>query len=851
MSSKSSTLIIDAYGFAFRAYHIQPAMSYNNIPVGCIYGFTSMLMKLINDFKPARAVVVFDHPSRNFRHNIYPEYKQHRPPVPEDLKSQLPILRQAAKALNFKTLEAEGLEADDVIASLAKNANFNSDRAIIVSSDKDLMQLVNDKIWMFDPVKQEYIKCEEVVKKFGISPAQVVDFLAIVGDAADNVPGISGIGPKTATDLLLKYGNLQGIYDNFADIKESKRKQYLSDHKDNAFLSLELVKLKDDLNISWDTLSWSAPEGDQIISFLQQYGFKSLITRAQKSFSLQQAENYNKQQQDLQIHIEPLSNWQQIYSAIIKNGKCAILIHHGDLLLSYEENKIYQITVEDFDLLRTLMVDPSILKITFDLKSLMHKLSLTNANSAQDVMLMYYAISAGNKQLSLPDIVGKFFNINQNGYSLNGYSCAFLPELYIKLQQELIQHKAMHLYYEIDLPLCTLLCQMESSGIYIDCARMKGLSGEFSARSKLLEERILQLSGKNFNVASAKQLGEILFEHLKLPGGKKTSSSQNYATDNDVLISLKAQGFEIADLIIDWRHLTKLKNTYTDALPIQVSSTTGKLHTRFSQITTTTSRLSSLEPNLQNIPIRTQEGLMIRSAFVAPEGYMLISADYSQVELRIMASIAGITDMKQAFSANLDIHASTASQVFNVALDQVTSDLRRKAKAINFGIIYGISPYGLAQNLGIKTQQADDYIKSYFARYPEIERYFETTKAFALKYGFVQNVFGRKCFIQGINDRNFYLRQAAQRAAINAPIQGACADICKIAMLNLQKKLEESKLDGQIILQIHDSILLIAPQEQTKACADLCQASMQEAWPRNLDVPLVVDVKIAKSWDQI
>jgi DNA polymerase-1 len=849
MSSKSSTLIIDAYGFAFRAYHIQPAMSYNNIPVGCIYGFTSMLMKLINDFKPARAVVVFDHPSRNFRHNIYPEYKQHRPPVPEDLKSQLPILRQAAKALNFKTLEAEGLEADDVIASLAKNANFNSDRAIIVSSDKDLMQLVNDKIWMFDPVKQEYIKREEVVKKFGITPSQVVDFLAIVGDAADNVPGISGIGPKTATDLLVKYGSLQGIYDNFADIKESKRKQYLLDHKDNAFLSLELVKLKDDLEISWNNLNWSAPEGDQIISFLQQYGFKSLITRAQNSFSLQQVQNYTKQQEDLQIQIEPLSNWQHVYSAILKCGKCAILSHHGDLLLSYESNKIYQVL--DLDFLRTLMLEPSILKITFDLKFLMHKLSLTTAPSSQDVMLMYYAISAGNKQLSLPDIVAKFFNINQNGYSINGYSCAFLPELYIKLQQELIQHKAMHLYYEIDLPLCTLLCEIETSGIYIDCNRMKELSLEFSARAKLLEERILQLSGKSFNVASAKQLGEILFEHLKLPGGKKTSSSQNYATDNDVLISLKAQGFEIAGLIIDWRHLTKLKNTYTDALPIQVSATTGKLHTTFSQTTTTTSRLSSLEPNLQNIPIRTQEGLMIRSAFVAPNGYSLISADYSQVELRIMAWVAGITDMKQAFSANLDIHASTASQVFNVSLDQVTSELRRKAKAINFGIIYGISPYGLAQNLGIKTQQADDYIKSYFARYPEIERYFETTKAFALKHGFVQNIFGRKCFIQGINDRNFYLRQAAQRAAINAPIQGACADITKIAMLNLHKKLQISKLGGQIILQIHDSILLIAPKEQANACADLCEASMKEAFAGSLDVPLVVDIKIASSWDKI
>jgi DNA polymerase-1 len=856
MIAKTSTLIVDGYGFAFRAFHTQPSLTYKGTPVGCIYGFTAMLIKLINDFKPLRAVVVFDHGGKNFRHDIYPEYKQHRPPVPEDLKIQLPLLREAAKALNFKTIEEEGLEADDIIASLATHANFNGDRAIIVSSDKDLMQLVNEKIWMFDPVKQEYIKKEEVIKKFGIPPSQITEFLAIVGDTADNVPGIKGLGPKTAAELLTLYGSLQGIYDNIDLISQKKRKELLENGRENAFLSLELVKLKSDLEISWDNLSWTNPAGEQIFNFLQKYGFKSLIERAEKSFNLQQISQYTKNTEaenfDIKLkELDSAEDLEKVTKAILRHGIVGILLHNNSVLLSYEKEEIWEMSNKTIntEFLIKIIEDHSIIKITYDLKNLMHILKLQNFSSCQDVMLMYYAISAGNKQLSLPDIISSYFDINQSGYAINGNSCAFLCMLYPKLQSKLLEHKALSLYHDIDLPLCHILFDMENEGISLDQEKMKQLSNEFNIQTHKLEEQIIRMSGKNFNLASAKQLGEILFDHLKLPGGKKSSKSQHYTTSNEVLESLKHKGFEIADLIINWRHLTKLKNTYTDALPIQLNANSNKLHTNFSQVSTTTSRLSSIEPNLQNIPIRTKEGLMIRSAIIAPPKFTMISTDYSQIELRILAEVANISSMQQAFKDNQDIHASTASEMFEVPIAEVTPELRRKAKAINFGIIYGISAYGLAENLGISNKQADEYIKNYFLKYPEIEGYFKSTKEFAYKHGFVKNLFGRKCFIPGINDKNFYIRNFAERAAINAPIQGSAADITKIAMIKLFNELRKNNYKTKIVLQIHDEILLISPDEEVAAVRPIISSCMQNA--ADLKIPLVANIKTGHNWAEL
>jgi DNA polymerase-1 len=847
---KTSTLIIDGYGFAFRAYHTQPQLTYKNTPVGCIYGFTSMLLKLISDFKPLRAVVVFDHGGKNFRHDIYPEYKQHRPPIPEDLKFQLPLLREAASALNFKIMEESGLEADDIIASLAVHADFNGDRAIIVSSDKDLMQLINDKVWMFDPVKQEYIKHEEVFKKFGVTPSNIVDFLAIVGDAADNVPGIKGLGPKAASELLGLYNNLEGIYNNIDAITQKRRKELLEQGRLNAFLSLKLVKLKNDLEISWNNLTWSKPEGEQIFNFLQKYGFKSLLRRAEKLFELQQAHNYNKQEEDCQIDCLILDNANELKDKIYQQGVVGILWHDDKLLISCEKNKIYIVNQDD-DFIKSIIQDPSIIKVTYDLKALMYKLQykLGSFSSCHDIMLMYYAISAGNKQLNLPDIINIILETPCHGHTLNGNSCAFLIQLYYGLLQTLKNNTALYLYHEIDLPLCHILFDMETTGVVIDARRLKELSQEFSKRTDDLEKQILTISGKNFNLASAKQLGEVLFEHLKLPGGKKSGKSQNYITNNETLESLQGQGFDIAKLIIDWRHLTKLKNTYTDALPVQINELSARLHTHFSQVTTTTSRLSSIEPNLQNIPIRTPEGLMIRSAFVAPEGCMLISADYSQIELRILAEVAGIESMQQAFKAGQDIHVSTASEMFEVTLDQVNNDLRRKAKAINFGIIYGISAFGLAENLGLTKARASEYIKDYMLKYPQIEEYFKSTKEFSYKHGFVQNLFGRKCFVPGINDKNFFIRNMAQRAAINAPIQSSAADITKIAMIKLFKQIVEHNLKTKIVLQIHDEILLISPSQEVELIKPLIKEAMQSAY--QMKVPLIAEVKVGNNWAEM
>ena len=853
MDVKASTLIIDGYGFAFRAYFTQSSLTYKDMPVGCIYGFSSMLMKLINDFKPRRAVVVFDHPGKSFRNEIYPEYKQHRPPVPADLILQLPLLRNAAKALNFKSLEVEKFEADDVIASLAKQANFNGDRALIVSSDKDLMQLINDKVWMFDPVKQEYIKEAEVIKKFGVPPSQIIDFLSIVGDSADNVPGIKGLGPKTAAELLQTYGSLEEIYKNIEQIKQAKRKDNLLQGRDLAFLSQQLVVLRNDLDVSWDELVWSPPEGAQILHFLQQYGFNSLITRAEKLFHLQQLHEYQKNSQSKSLQINIIDATEQDLNQIEQNlahiGTCSLLWHQDCVLLSSQNSQIYKISLNQLNFVQKILSNASINKITFDLKTLLHKVKATNAASCNDIMLMYYAISAGNKQLSLPDIIAKFFSVNQNGYSLNGHSCAFLIELYQKLLKELKDQKALYLYCEIDLPLCHILYEMEKEGIDINREKLLELSKTFALEAKSLEDSIIKLAGYNFNLASSKQLGEVLFDKLNLPGGKKSSKSQSYTTGNDVLEQLKFQGHEIANLIIEWRHLTKLKNTYTDALPVQINPKTNKLHTTFLQNNTTTGRLASLEPNLQNIPIRTKEGLMIRSAFTAPPGWKIISADYSQIELRILAEVADIKSMKEAFIKGIDIHTSTASEIFSVPQDQVSSDLRRRAKAINFGIIYGISAYGLAQNLQLSSKQAQAYIDAYMEKYPEIQNYFKTTKDFAAKHGYVENIFTRKCFIPGINDKNFYQRSYAERAAINARIQSSAADIAKLAMIKLDKALKHAKINAHMILQVHDSILLLSKLEEVEKAKQLTQNTMEQA--ANLSIPLIVDVEIGDNWQQL
>jgi DNA polymerase-1 len=518
------------------------------------------------------------------------------------------------------------------------------------------------------------------------------------------------------------------------------------------------------------------------------------------------------------------------------------------ILLSCQKEVIYEVESDQNSFLNTLLQDASIIKITYDLKALMHHLNSSDVHSAQDVMLMYYAISAGNKQLNIGDMIAKLLPITNNHDEISKAACAYLHQLYLALNQKLAQDKALPLYYEIDLPLCHILYEMERTGMDLDCAAMAKLSKQFSLTASELEEQIFQLAGKNFNLASPKQLGEVLFDHLGLSGGKKLGKSQHYATDIDVLEELKSNGIPIASHIIDWRHLTKLKNTYTDSLPVQISSVTGKLHTRFSQISTTTSRLSSLEPNLQNIPIRSQDGLQIRSCFIAAPGCKMISADYSQVELRILAEIADVKAMKKSFEEGQDIHTKCASEVFGINLNEVTTEQRRKAKAINFGIVYGISAYGLAKNLGISAKQAQSYIEQYFAQYPEIKHYFESTKAFAQKHGFVLNLLGRRCFIGGINDKNYYLKNFAERAAINAPIQGTAAEITKIAMLKVDKILKERQLNAKMILQVHDSIMLISAQEQAMEVAELTKQAMESA--HTFSSKLVADVKVVQNWGQ-
>ncbi|HSV28292.1 MAG TPA: DNA polymerase I [Candidatus Omnitrophota bacterium] len=912
--------LVDGSGFIFRAFHALPPMTRGDgTPVNAVYGFTNMVVKLLNETDADAIAVIFDASRQTFRSEIYPEYKAHRPPPPEELVPQFPLIRDATRAFNLPCVEQAGFEADDLIATYARQAVARGARVTIVSSDKDLMQLVGDGIEMLDPLKNKAIREAEVFEKFGVAPAKVVDVQALCGDATDNVPGVPGIGVKTAAQLIEEYGDLETLLEKAEGIKQPKRRETLLANAELARISKQLVKLRDDVPVEepLDSFAVREPRPELLTDFLAQMGFKSILSRLQTkpgapapaplpgtavAAPLPVAPEYElvltldglKRWVDAAIaagtvaidtettSLDPLSCHLVGVSLCVEPGKaCYVPFRHapleaqGSLLLggpdaAPEAPKLVPFA-EGLEELRRLCGDPSVLKVGHNLKYDLQVLKACGVDvvSIDDTMLLSYVLDGGAHGHGLDELCKLHFDHTcttfadvcgsgkaqvtfdkvpldkARDYAAEDADMALRLHRFLKAR--LVAERMVTVYETLERPLVPVIVEMERCGIKVDAGVLRSLSTEFGRRMAELEEEVHKLAGHPFNVGSPAQLGKVLFEEMSLPGGKKTKTGQ-WATGADALEELAAQGHDLPRKVVDWRQVSKLKSTYADALVAQINQGTGRVHTSFSLAATTTGRLSSSDPNLQNIPVRTEDGRKIRHAFIADAGNKILSADYSQIELRLVAHVAKIAGLVEAFRSGMDIHAITASQVFGVPVEGMDPMLRRRAKAINFGIIYGISAFGLAQQLGIPNGEAKAYIDAYFQRYPEIRQYMEDTKETARRQGFVTTLFGRKVFTPGIRDKNGNLRAFAERAAINGPIQGGAADIIKRAMIRLPAELAREGLSARLLLQVHDELVFEVAEAEVDRTAALVKRVMESA--ASLDVPLVVDTGIGDTWDE-
>lgn len=915
-SQKPHILLIDGYGFVFRAYHSLPPLTRKDgTPVGAVLGFTNMLMKMLAGHKADYMAVIFDAGRKTFRNEIYAEYKANRPPAPEDLIPQFALVREAATALNVRIIEQEGYEADDIIATYAKIAREKNCKLTIVSSDKDLMQLVGeDDVQMYDPMKNKVIGVKEVQEKFGVAPEKVLDVLSLMGDSSDNVPGVPGIGPKTAAELVTMFGSLDEVINHASEIKQNKRRETIIENSEKALLSRKLISLCNNVPLeAGEDLSYLEVvdiDYNQLQEFLVHQEFKSLLARISDKVKIEAAniqnhddstehavkKNENNSLKKGQINL--IHNIKDLRQLIGKYGEIeniALCVHIKDDLegiafsinnadYAYvpviaplvEQGSLFSnetsansaskgITKADaLQVFAPLFADPTIMKLGHDLKETYKFLQQNNIKLSpfDDVMLMSYVLGAGAHAHGLKELANihleedalefgekEFAKSDENARSKYMEDRLFaINKLHALLKPRLFQQHCLTLYETFEKPMLVALADMELTGICLDVTKLKELSKEFTDKIATLEKEVYSIAACEFNIGSPKQLGEVLFERLGIKGGKKSKKTGAYSTDVKVLSELAAGGYEIAEKILNWRHFSKLKSTYTDSLQNQMGQD-GRVHTHFLMAATNTGRLSSQDPNLQNIPIRSEEGGRIREAFVAAKGHKLISADYSQIELRLLASIADIGSLKEAFKNNMDIHAVTASQMFGMPVEEVNADLRRRAKTINFGIIYGISAFGLSQRLGISRVEAGDYIKKYFTQYPGIEEYMSNMVEFARTHGYVETIFGRKCYINGINDKNAAIRQFSERAAINAPLQGSAADIIKKAMIDVYYALKHSNSEAKLLLQVHDELVLEAPEAVVDEVARIVKKSMEHA--ANMNVPLTVDVNIGTNWRKV
>ena len=919
--------LIDGSGFIFRAYHALPPLTRKSdgLPIGAVSGFCNMLYKFVEDQKgidaPTHVAVIFDAKGKTFRSDIYPDYKANRPPAPKDLVPQFPLTRDATRAFNLSCIEQAGLEADDIIATLATQARDRGGRVTIISSDKDLMQLVGNGVDMLDAMKNKRIDSDGVFEKFGVKPDRVIDVQSLAGDSVDNVPGAPGIGVKTAALLINEYGDLESLLERASEIKQPKRKDTLINFAEQIRISRDLVTLKvdADIEISLEELEVKEPDSTELLKFLNEMEFRTLTNRIAAKLGVDAPVNEQKIDQGSEGSlintnimsfdsvdyscVQELGTLQNWISKINERGwvavdtettglddmvaelvgiclcvevgeACYIPLNHksGDDDL-FGGNKLApnQLPLQKvLELLKPIFEDPAIIKIGQNIKYDMKILSRYNVDifPIDDTMLLSYALNGGAHNHGMDSLSSRYLDhspISIKSLLGSGKSAITFDQLSIaeavdyaaedaditlrlwKLFKPLLHKSRVTKVYEIlERPLVSVLAEMEQNGIKVDRDTLSRMSNSFAQKMVGLEDEIFKAAGRSFNVGSPKQLGEILFDEMEIPGGKKGKTGA-YATGADVLEDLIVEGYDFPSKVLDWRQLSKLKSTYTDALQDHINVDTGRVHTSYSMAGTSTGRLSSTDPNLQNIPIRTEDGRRIREAFICDEGSVLLSLDYSQIELRILAQIADIDSLKEAFYQGQDIHALTASQMFDVPLDKMDPMIRRQAKAINFGIIYGISGYGLARNLRIPRKEAQAFIEKYFERFPGIKDYMESTVSFAKENGYVQTLFGRRIHTPEINTRG---PQAgfSKRAAINAPIQGTAADIIRRAMIKMPGMIKQ--LPAKMLLQVHDELLFEVRKEAVDETISIVKDVMETASLPALEmsIPLTVDAGLGRNW---
>jgi DNA polymerase-1 len=933
--------LVDGSAYIFRAYHALPPLTRKSdgLPVGAVSGFCNMLWKLLCDMKgdpeaPTHLAVIFDHSEKTFRNALYDKYKAHRPPPPEDLVPQFALVREATRAFGVPAIELPGYEADDLIAAYACKTRELGGQTVIVSSDKDLMQLVGDGVTMLDTMKNVRIGPEQVFEKFGVGPDKVVDVQALCGDSVDNVPGAPGIGVKTAALLINEYGDLDTLLARAGEIKQDKRRQTLIDFADQIRLSRQLVTLDCDTPLPAPLDDFAAADPDPIIlgDFLEEMQFSTLARRIGQAghtpaarvarpppmgaptlapaFAPQPsraepgaaaidvagyqcvrdlatldawiARAYDKGLVAFDTETDALSSANAglcgVSLAVAHGEACYIPVGHQpeDGLQLEAAEDLAQIPCEDvIARLKPLLEDPAVLKVAQNAKYDLAVLSRYGimVSPIEDTMLISYVLEAGLHGHGMDELsrlwLGHepipFKTVAGAGKAQKSFRHVKLDQatsyaaedadvtlrLYDVLRPRLAREGLLTVYETLERGMPAVLAEMECHGVRIDPDRLRRLSQEFAMRMAEYEAQAQALVGRPFNLGSPKQIGDVLFGEMGLPGGKKTATGA-WGTDASVLDELAAQGHELPRVLLDWRQLSKLKGTYTDNLVAAVSERTGRVHTSFALASTTTGRLSSNDPNLQNIPVRTEEGRKIRAAFVAEPGNVLISADYSQIELRLLAHIGDIPQLKRAFAQGMDIHALTASEMFGVPVEGMPGEVRRRAKAINFGIIYGISAFGLANQLSIPREEAGAYIKTYFERFPGISAYMEEMRALVRRQGYVTSLFGRKINIPDAAGKTPAHRAFADRAAINAPIQGAAADIVRRAMMRMPGALKDAGLKARMLLQVHDELVFEAPAEEAQATCDVARQVMERAAEPAvaLSVPLVVDARAARNWDE-
>ncbi len=930
MNEKESQLIlVDGSGYIFRAYYALPPMfTSKGIPVNAVFGFTNMLLKLVEDTQKeqgggVRIAVIFDAARKTFRNDIYPDYKANRSEPPEDLIPQFELIKKVPLVFNLPSIQSEGFEADDLIASYAYEASKLGQKVVIMSSDKDLMQLIKPNISMVDPIKKKQITEEIVLEKFGVKPEKVIEVQALAGDSSDNIPGVPGIGPKIASQLINEYETVENLIDNLEKISQVKRRESIDKNKELALISKKLVTLKTNVNLPLKIteLKFKPLDVDNLIKFLTEMEFNrikanviskfggsdkinhetknNLIIEKIESESSDKSKFYhpvnekiNYEKYELLQNNDSLNNWKK---KIYDNGIVAIdcettslnaveaeivgfsmsINNSSACYIPLKHNINQQIKLNDFvKIIKPILEDRSILKIGQNIKYdfiILKRIGITLEN-IDDTMLMSYVLQAGKRGHGLDELSEDFLFHNTKKYNdittINKKKIPFEQvdinlakeyaaedsdvtyRLWEKLKLSLIENKLFDFYCFIEKPLVKVIAEMELSGFKINNKQLENLSIEFSKKIVEIEKKIFSLSGEIFNVGSPKQLGEILFQKLNIPGGKKGKSG-NFQTDVKVLEKLKNEKFEIASFILEWRQFSKLKNTYCEGLISRKNLITNRIHTSFGMASTLTGRLSSNDPNLQNIPIKNSEGRQIRKAFIAEKGSKIISFDYSQIELRILAHVAKISTLIKAFSDDEDIHTVTAMDVFHLDREKITKELRRKAKIINFGIIYGISPYGLASQLEILNSEAKNYMEQYFKKYPGIKDYMEKTINDCRNNNFVSTPFGRRIYIPFINDKLATRRNFAERSAINAPIQGGAADLIKISMYDIFKFLKKEKLKSKLLLQVHDELLFECPEDEVSLIKNEVPRFMSESHKNllSLNVDIKVESGIGDNWD--